>query len=142
MLRPVVLQLMAKAQQDAEAGEAELATHLQETTVELNVTHQLLQTAVSERDKQLYEGAVRTRYAILLTKAKAMAEHTLTMATRTGENSEWVERTRQALKAIDEGIAAEEAALAKLPYPRADFDAYFAQMEAAAKPTAPKSRSR
>jgi hypothetical protein len=99
-------------------------------------------SAVSERDKQLYEGAVRTRYAILLTKAKAMAEHTLTMATRTGENSEWVERTRQALKAIDEGIAAEEAALAKLPYTRADFDAYFAQMEAAAKPTAPKSRSR
>jgi tetratricopeptide (TPR) repeat protein len=101
-------------------------------------------SVTTEREKQLYEGAVRTRYAVLLTKAKAMAEHTLTMATRTGENSEWVDRTRQALKAIAQAIAAEEAALAKLPYTRADFEAYFAQMEAAAKapPTAPPPKSR
>jgi hypothetical protein len=100
-------------------------------------------SAATERDRHLYEGAVRTRYAILLTKAKAMAEHTLTMATRTGEHSQWVERTRQALAAIDRGIADEQAALAKLPYTRQDFDAYFAQMEAAAqpsKPPAPKPR--
>jgi hypothetical protein len=88
--------------------------------------------ADTERKRQLFEGAVRTRYAILLTKAKAMAEHTLTMAERTGEHSDWVERTRQALKSIDERIAEEEAALAKLPYTRADFEAYLAQMEAAA----------
>jgi hypothetical protein len=88
--------------------------------------------ADTERKRQLFEGAVRTRYAILLTKAKAMAEHTLVMADRTGEHSEWVERTRQALKSIDERIADEEAALAKLPYTRQDFEAYFAQMDAAA----------
>jgi hypothetical protein len=103
-------------------------------------------SAVTEREKQLYEGAVRTRYAILLTKARAMAEHTLSMATRTGESSQWVDRTRQALKAIEQGITAEEAALAKLPYTRADFEAYFAQMEAAAKPapapSTPKLRAR
>lgn len=50
LLRPVVLQLLTKAQQDAEAGEKELATQLQDATVELQVTHQLLQTAISERD--------------------------------------------------------------------------------------------
>jgi tetratricopeptide (TPR) repeat protein len=95
-------------------------------------------SASTEREKQLYEGAVRTRYAILLKKAKAMAEHTLTMATRTGESSAWVERTRQALRTIDQAISAEEAALAKLPYTRQDFEAYFAQMEAAgAKPSKP-----
>lgn len=97
-------------------------------------------SVITEREKQLYEGAVRTRYAILLTKAKAIAEHTLTMATRTGEHSDWVDRTRQALTAIDQGIAAEKSALAKLPYTRQDFEAYFAQQEAAAtKAPVPKS---
>lgn len=92
-------------------------------------------SADTERKRQLFEGAVRTRYAVLLTKAKGMAQHTLAMAERTGESSEWVERTRQALKSIDQGIADEEAALAKLPYTKADFEAYFAQMDApAAKP--------
>jgi tetratricopeptide (TPR) repeat protein len=94
-------------------------------------------SADTERKRQLFEGAVRTRYAILLTKAKAMAEHTLSMADRTGEHSEWVDRTRQALKSIDERIVDEEATLAKLPYTRADFEAYLTQMQtAAAGPTA------
>jgi tetratricopeptide (TPR) repeat protein len=85
-------------------------------------------SADTEPKRQLFEGAVRTRYAILLTKAKGMAEHTLSMAERTGEHSEWVERTRQALTSIDQGIADEHAALAKLPYTKQDFEAYFAQM--------------
>lgn len=90
-------------------------------------------SADTERKRQLFEGAVRTRYAVLLTKAKGMAEHTLAMAQRTGERSEWVERTRKALEGIDDAIAEEEAALAKLPYTRQDFEAYFGQMEQAAK---------
>ena len=99
-------------------------------------------SADTERKRQLFEGAVRTRYAILLTKAKAMAEHTLSMAERTGESSEWVDRTREALKSIDERIADEKATLAKLPYTRADFEAYLAQMEAAAAgPAAPATGS-
>jgi hypothetical protein len=89
-------------------------------------------SADTERKRQLFDGAVRTRYAILLTKAKAMAEHTLSMADRTGEHSEWVDRTREALKSIDQRIADEEATLAKLPYTRQDFEAYLAQMETAA----------
>jgi hypothetical protein len=102
--------------------------------------------ADTERKRQLFEGAVRTRYAILLTKAKGMAEHTLAMAERTGERSEWVDRTRAALKAIDQGIKDENAALAKLPYTKADFEAYFAQMDAPpvtapTKPPAPSKAS-
>jgi len=107
-------------------------------------------SADTDRKRQLFEGAVRTRYSILLTKAKGMAEHTLAMAERTGEHSEWVERTRQSLDSINRAIADEEAALAKLPYTRQDFEAYFAQMEAAAKgggapaaaPATPKGRPR
>jgi hypothetical protein len=89
-------------------------------------------SADTERKRQLFEGAVRTRYAILLTKAKGMAEHTLAMAERVGEHSEWVDRTGQALKGIEARIADEDATLAKLPYTRQDFEAYLAQMEAAA----------
>jgi hypothetical protein len=94
--------------------------------------------ADTEAKRQLFEGAVRTRYSILLTKAKGMAEHTLSMAQRTGEHSEWVDRTRKGLNAIDRAIAEEQAALAKLPYTRQDFEAYFAEMEEAAKPSASK----
>jgi tetratricopeptide (TPR) repeat protein len=90
-------------------------------------------SADTERKRQLFEGAVRTRYAILLTKAKGMAEHTLAMSERTGEHSEWVDRTRNALANIDERIAAENATLARLPYTRQDFEAYLAEMEAAAR---------
>jgi hypothetical protein len=91
--------------------------------------------ADTERKQQLFEGAVRTRYAILLTKARAMAQSTLAMAERTGEKSEWVERTREALKAIDQAVKDEEAALAKLPYTKQDFEAYFAQMDPPAATT-------
>jgi len=91
-------------------------------------------SADTERKRQLFEGAVRTRYAILLTKARALAQSTLSMAERTGETSGWVDRTRAALKNIDSSIRDEEAALAKLPYTKQDFEAYFAQMSAPAAP--------
>jgi tetratricopeptide (TPR) repeat protein len=94
-------------------------------------------SADTERKRQLFEGAVRTRYAILLTKAKGMAEHTLAMAERTHEQSEWVQKTRQALRGIEQAIQDEETALAKLPYTKADFEAYFAQQEAAAQGSGP-----
>jgi len=90
-------------------------------------------SADTERKRQLFEGAVRLRYSVLLNKARGMAEHTLAMAQRTGEHSDWVERTRKALNGIEKSIAEEQAALARLPYKREDFEAYFAEMEAAAK---------
>jgi len=96
-------------------------------------------SARTERERALYQGALRIRYAVLLTKAKTMAEHTVSMATRTGESSEAVTRTKAALAAIDRAIAAENAALDKLPYTRADFEAYISEMEAAA--TTPPSKT-
>jgi tetratricopeptide (TPR) repeat protein len=88
--------------------------------------------ADTERKRQLFQGAVLTRYSVLLSKAKGMAQQTLAMAERTGERSEWVDRTRQALQAIEKAMADEEAALSQLPYTRADFEAYIAEQEAAA----------
>lgn len=93
--------------------------------------------ADTESKRQLFEGAVRTRYAVLLSKAKGMAEHTLAMAERTGERSEWVEQTRRALQHIEQGIRDEAAALAKLPYTKQDFEAYFAEAEAKSSGTVP-----
>jgi tetratricopeptide (TPR) repeat protein len=71
---------------------------------------------------QLFEGAMRLRYSVLLEKGLAMMEHTLTLAARTGEKSEWVRRAAEAKQALQSSVQAEQAALAKLPYSRADLE--------------------
>jgi hypothetical protein len=77
--------------------------------------------APSARERQLFEGAMRLRYAVLLSKAKDMLDHTLALAARTGEDSEWVLRTRRAKSALEAAAAEEEAALARLPFTREDL---------------------
>lgn len=77
--------------------------------------------AGSERERQLVEGAMRLRYSVLLTKASSMLDHTLAMAERTGEDSEWVRRTEQSHRKLREAMAAEEQALDRLPFTREDL---------------------
>jgi hypothetical protein len=43
------------------------------------------------------------------------------MARRTGESSDWVERAEQARVDIEKAEAAEQAAIDKLPYTRAEL---------------------
>jgi tetratricopeptide (TPR) repeat protein len=76
-------------------------------------------SADSEQKRQLFEGAMRLRYAILLEKASGMMEHTLAMAERTKELSPWVDRARVAKAEIGEAMKREQAALDKLPFSRA-----------------------
>ncbi|HEX7668071.1 MAG TPA: tetratricopeptide repeat protein [Polyangiaceae bacterium] len=71
---------------------------------------------------QLFEGAMRLRYATLLRKGLAMMEHTLSLSERTGERSDWIIRARDAKSALEGSIKDEEAALARLPYSRADLE--------------------
>ena len=78
-------------------------------------------SAATNKKAQLFEGAMRLRYSILLNKGLAMMTHTIGMAERTGENSEWVERSRQAKSAIERAVEAEKAAIDRLPYTRADL---------------------
>jgi len=78
-------------------------------------------TADTERRRQLFEGAMRLRYSILLDKAKAMLDHTIAMADRTGEQSPWVLKSRQARDAIAKSTEEERQALARLPYTRAQL---------------------
>jgi tetratricopeptide (TPR) repeat protein len=79
--------------------------------------------ADTERRRQLFEGAMRLRYSILLDKAKTMMDHTVTMADRTGEQSPWVLKARQARDAIAQATQSEREALARLPYTREQLQA-------------------
>jgi tetratricopeptide (TPR) repeat protein len=76
----------------------------------------------SEREQRLFEGAMRLRYSVLLGKAESMLEHTLAMAARTGESSEWVARTESARLAIARARRAEQEALARLPFTRDELE--------------------
>jgi hypothetical protein len=89
-------------------------------------------SAESDRLRQLFEGAMRLRYAVLLRKASSMLEHTLAMAERTGEESSWVVRARRAKQDVDRAVVAEEAALARLPYTRQELEAALADLAARA----------
>jgi tetratricopeptide (TPR) repeat protein len=79
--------------------------------------------AVTERQRRLFEGAMRLRYSILLDKAQTMMDHTVTMADRTGEQSPWVLKARQARDSIAEATRNEHDALARLPYTREQLQA-------------------
>jgi hypothetical protein len=50
-----------------------------------------------------------------------MLEHTLAMAQRTGEQSEWVRRTEQSRHQLEEARRAEERALNQLPFSREEL---------------------
>ena len=70
------------------------------------------------RRRQLFEGAMRLRYAILLDKAKSMMDHTVAMAEQVHEQSAWVLKARKSRDSIAQSVLDEQAALAKLPYTR------------------------
>lgn len=80
-------------------------------------------TAATTRARaDLFAGAMRLRYAVLLRKGLAMMEHTLTLAERTGEHSDWVTRASASKGALEKSIRDEEAALDRLPYSRTDLE--------------------
>ncbi len=79
--------------------------------------------ANTEARRQLFEGAMRLRYSILLEKAKTMMKHTLAMVERTREPTPWAERARASEEAIERAILREKDALARLPYTREELQA-------------------
>ncbi len=68
------------------------------------------------RQKQLWEGAMRLRYRILLEKGLKMMEGTVALGERTGETSAWIARARDAKKDLATGLETEKEALSKLPF--------------------------
>jgi tetratricopeptide (TPR) repeat protein len=71
---------------------------------------------------QLFEGAMRVRYSVLLRKGLTMMEHTVALGDRTGEQSAWVARAAEARTSLEKAIRDEDAAIARLPYTRADLE--------------------
>jgi len=78
-------------------------------------------TATSDRQRQLFEGAMRLRYRVLVEKGLTMMERVLRISERTGEHSAWVTRAREARADLERGLAQEKAELKKLPYSEADL---------------------
>jgi hypothetical protein len=74
--------------------------------------------ADTEKRRQLFEGAIRLRYSILLRKAVAMMKATVAMLDQAQQESRWREKARTALRDIEQAERDEEAALAALPYTR------------------------
>lgn len=68
------------------------------------------------KQKQLFEGALRLRYRVLLDKGLKMMEATVRLGDRTGEDSEWIGRARESKRALEQRLADEKRALASLPY--------------------------
>jgi hypothetical protein len=75
------------------------------------------------KKKQLFEGAMRLRYRVLLEKGKTMIDGTVQLGERTGEAPAWIARAREAQRELDLALADERAALARLPFTEAELQA-------------------
>lgn len=73
------------------------------------------------RDRQIFEGAMRLRYRVLLRKGLAMLDSTLRMNERVGLLGVWNERSKEAKADLERALEAENQALAKSPVPEAEL---------------------
>jgi tetratricopeptide (TPR) repeat protein len=81
------------------------------------------------KKKQLFEGAMRLRYRVLLEKGLALMDGTVRLGARTGEESVWVSRARDAKRDLDLALEDEKAALSKLPFTEAELTAALEQLK-------------
>ncbi len=79
--------------------------------------------AINVAKQRLFEGAMRLRYSVLLKKALSMMEHTVSMADRTGETSDWVDRARASRAALEDDVKKEQDAIDRLGFSRSDLQA-------------------
>lgn len=89
--------------------------------------------AATPEKRQLFEGAMRLRYSILLRKALGMMEATVALLDRTHQRSRWREKAREALEEIRAAQAQEEQAIDALPYSRAQLQQVLDEMSQKAK---------
>jgi len=75
------------------------------------------------KKKQLFEGAMRLRYRVLLEKGLKMMDATVRLGDRTGESSAWVGRARESKRDIELAIETEKTAMSKLPYTEQELQA-------------------
>lgn len=87
------------------------------------------------KSRQLWEGAMRLRYRVLLEKGLKMMEGTVTLGERTGESSLWIKRAREAKLELETALALEKEALANLPYTEEELKKVLEDVKK--KPTKP-----
>lgn len=73
------------------------------------------------KKQQLFEGAMRLRYRVLLEKGLKMMDGTVRLGRRTGEDSAWIHRAEEAKRDIERAIGDEKRALSKLPFTEAEL---------------------
>ncbi len=73
------------------------------------------------KKKQLFEGAMRLRYRVLLEKGLKTMEATVRIGQRTGEDSAWIHRADEAKHDIERALEDEKTALSKLPFTEAEL---------------------
>jgi hypothetical protein len=86
------------------------------------------------RQKQLWEGAMRLRYRILLEKGLKMMDGTVRLGERTGESSAWVTRAKEAKKELETALSTEQEALARLPFTEDEIREALDQLKKKAPP--------
>lgn len=73
------------------------------------------------KKQQLFEGAMRLRYRVLLEKGLKMMDGTVRLGRRTGEDSAWIHRAEEAKRDIERAIGDEKRAMSKLPFTEAEL---------------------
>jgi cell division protein FtsB len=96
-------------------------------------------TANTQRSKQLFEGAMRLRYRILLEKGLKMMDATVRLGERTGEASTWIARAREAQHELGRALEDEKAALALLPCTEQELAAALDKLKERGAKQAPAS---
>jgi len=89
--------------------------------------------ADTEERRQLFDGALRLRYSILLRKSVAMMRATVTLLDRQKQKTRWRARAKSALVEIEKAQVDEEAAIDALPYSRSQLQQVLDEMRESAK---------
>jgi tetratricopeptide (TPR) repeat protein len=77
--------------------------------------------ANTPRKRELFEGAMRLRYRVLLEKGLKMMAGTVQLGERTGEDSAWVHRAENAKRDIELAFEEQKAVLARLPFSESEL---------------------
>ncbi len=78
---------------------------------------------------QLFEAAMRLRYRILLEKGLKMVAGTVRIGERTGEDSFWITRAREAKRVLEQALVDEKAALERTPYTEEEIRAALEKLK-------------
>ncbi len=84
---------------------------------------------VSLEQQQLFEAAMRLRYRILLEKGLKMMVGTVKIGKRTGEDSFWITRAREAQRTLEQALVDEKAALSRTPYTEEEIRAALEKLK-------------